>query len=296
MLHHWFNTIFKDELRVFIYPQRILLLHLKRTFKNGFKQELVHQQFVDLPQTSEVSGNETEQWESIVSALKQGLQAKHWLELAKNGAHTKIIISNHLVKYTVIPWSVELAIESERQAYMRHRFKIAYGEPSKAWDLCMSEPEFGKASIASGICSTLLKQLHQVFEQQGVAVSAIHPHLMLASNQMLTHIKQQKNQHHFWFVVIESGRACLSLVENGEWRFVRSMATGEDVTKQMEDLIQREVVISNVSAQLPIFWYGKVPQVSTAIKPDSRYIKVNLHHFELLNQQLEKQLKNWVLA
>ncbi len=294
MLHRWFNTLFKDELRVFIYPQRILLLHLKRTFKNGFKQALVHQQFVDLPQKTETNGSETAQWDSLVSTLQQVLQAKHWQALAKSGAYTRVIISNHLIKYTVIPWGIALAIESERQAYMQHRFKIAYGEPSKAWDLCMSEPDFGQASIASGVCAVLLKELHQVFEQQGIDVNAIHPHLMLASNQMLQHIKKQKNQKHFWFVVIESGRACVSLIENGEWRFVRSIATGEDVAKQVDDLIQREAVISNANTQLPIFWYGKTPGSSTALKADSRHIKINLHHFELLNQQLEKRLKNWV--
>ncbi len=296
MLHRWFNTLFKDELRVFIYPQRILLLHFKRTFNNGFKQELAHQQFVDLPKKNEIYGNEAAPWESLISTLNQVLQAKHWQAVAKSGAYTKIIISNHLVKYTVIPWSIALAIESERQAYMQHRFKIAYGEPSKTWDLCMSEPDFGQASIASGVCAVLLKELHQVFEQQGIDVYAIHPHLMLASNQMLKHIKTQKNQNHFWFVVIESGRACVSLIEDGEWRFIRNIAAGENVAKQVDDLIQREVVISNTNAQLPIFWYGKEPVVSNAHKADSRHIKIKLHDFELLNQQLEKRFKNWVAA
>lgn len=296
MLHRWFNTLFKDELRVFIYPQRILLLHFKRTFKNGFKQALVHQQFVDLAKKTETNGSEAAQWDGLVSTLQQVLQTKHWQAVAKSGSYTKIIISNHLVKYTVIPWSIALAIESERQAYMQHRFKIAYGETSKAWDLCMSEPAFGQASIASGLCSVLLKALHQVFEQHGINVYAIHPHLMLASNQMLKHIKTQKNKHHFWFVVIESGRACVSLIEDGEWRFVRNIAAGEDAAKQIDDLIQREVVVSNASAQLPIFWYGKTPVLVTGLKPDSQHIKVNLHHFELLNQQLEKRFKNWVAA
>jgi len=296
VLHRWFNTVFKDELRVFIYPQRILLLHLKRTFKNGFKQELAHQQFVDLPQKKEISGNEAAQWNGLVLTLKQVLQAKYWQALAKNGTYTKVIIYNHLIKYTVIPWSKALAIESERQAYMQHRFKIAYGEAAKAWDLCMDEPAFGQASIASGVCSVLLKELHQVFEQQGIDVNAIYPHLMLAGNQMLKHIKKQKNKHHFWFVVIESDRVCLSLIDNGEWRFIRNIAAGEDVAKQVDDLIQREVVISNTNSQLPIFWYGKAPVVSNAHKADSRHIKIKLHDFELLNQQLEKRFESWVAA
>jgi len=54
--------------------------------------------------------------------------------------------------------------------------------------------------------------------------------------------------------------------------------------------------VSNASAQLPIFWYGKTPVPVTGLKPDSQHIKVNLHHFELLNQQLEKSFKNWVAA
>lgn len=168
MLLHWFKSFFIDELRVFIHPQRIVLLRLTRTLKYGFKQQLIHELVIDLPSEERTAD---ELMQLMVEALKSALVKPEWL-----GAMPVIIVSNHFTFYSVIPWNSSLTGELERQAYLKHYFNLSFGEASKSWDFRMSEPGYGKATLSSAISSSLLIALHQVFEQANTKIVAVYPH------------------------------------------------------------------------------------------------------------------------
>lgn len=292
MLLRWFRSFVSDELRIFIHPQYILLTHLKRKSSARFKQQVVQQQVlsVDLSEPSN-------QCDALKNHLTNAFDSTQWQEVIKQGISAKVVISSHFARYAIIPWSVELAIESERQAFMRYRFNALFGDVVKTWDLRMSEPDFGQSAIASGIDAKLLTALHEVLAAANIRVNSISPYLMSAINQSAQQIKQQKINPDFWFVVVESERICFALIENGGWRLIRNVAVETDVSGQVNTLMQREIVNCNVSRTLPVVIYqaesGAHPILNIANFPT---IKIKSNGFEQTVNSPEKSVNKWLEA
>jgi len=252
VLLHWFNTLFKDELRVFIQPSRIELLRLKRSLKSGLKQQLVHQQVIDVAKNTDAAAAQAEQWSGLIAALKNALKSENW-----RGARPEVVLSNHFVRYAVIPWNTGLSGSSERQAYLTHCFYLIFGDAMKNRDLRMADSGFGKSTIASAVSNDLVRALHDAFQQANMRLAAIYPHLPLAMNQSLKlHKKRSLSQlNSFWFVVVQNDRLCLALIENRSWRVVKNVLVGNDVSRQITALIQREMINCNLSIKPPVLLY-----------------------------------------
>ncbi len=297
MLLRWFRSFVSDELHIFVHPQYILLTHLKRKTNLGFKQQLMHQQVlsVDLSESSN-------QWDALKNHLTDAFNSNQWQNIIKQGIGARVIVSSHFARYAIIPWSVELAVESERQAFMRYRFNTLFGDAVKTWDLRMSEPDFGQTAIASGIDSKLLIALHEVLATANIRVNSISPYLMQAINQSVrqikpAQIKQQKINPYFWFVVVESERLCFALIENGTWHLVKNVAVESDLSGQINTLIQREIVNCNVNSTLPVVIYqmdsGAHPVLNIANFPT---IKIKSNGFERAVNFPETGVNKWLEA
>lgn len=298
MLLHWFKSfgiasLFFDEVRVFVQPRRIVLMRLVRTLKSGFKQKVLHKQVIEIPQNVEPATSDSDHnqgvYQNLQQCLRLALSHKKW-----QGAIPTVIVSNHFVRYAVIPWKIELAVAAERQAYMQHCFSLAYGDVAKTWDLRMSEPVFGQPAIASAIHEGLLQRLHAVFSEFDMPLAAVHPHLMLAINQTVTQVSQQKRALTFWLVAIQNGRVCLTLLENGGWRAVKNVTIEADVSEQVTALIQRETVNCNVSFEAPVLLYWPESHHAQPLKlPQQKTIKVLPHPFDLQNSQASNVSATW---
>jgi hypothetical protein len=296
VLLHWLKSLFVDELWVFIHPQRITLLRLSRTLRNGLKQQLVHKQVIDLPlnlETArlEAASNDANDLQILSKCLQQALDNTEW-----QGAMPTVIVSNHFARYAIVPWNSELAIESERQAYMQHCFNLAYGESAKAWDLRMSEPNFSRSTMASAINRELLQVLHDVFVEADMKLAAVYPQLMLAINQTLRQLKKQKQSLSFWLVSIQSERVCLTLLIDGGWRLVKNVALEIDVSAQVTALIQREIVNCNVNDEVPVLLYWPEAQSNQSLKlTNHTTINVLTHQFDMQKGQASNSLTEGVL-
>ncbi|MDI1308937.1 MAG: hypothetical protein PSV17_05830 [Methylotenera sp.] len=299
----WFKSLFKDELWVFIHPQSITFLRLTRPLKKGLKQHIMHKQVIALPQdlaTKHLAAKQMgdNDWQILANYLKPMLKSAKW-----QGAVPTVIVSNQFARYAVIPWSNELAVEDERQAYMQHCFNLAYGDATKAWDLRMSEPDFGQSAMASAINRGLLQVLHEVFAEADMKLAAVYPQLMLAINQTVSQIKknhliQSENKAvTFWLVAIQSERVCLTLFDDSGWRLVKNVGIETDVSEQLTALIQREIVNCNVKEDVPVLLYRPESQRNKSLKlANHQVIPVPSHQFDMQNDQALNSVPSWVLA
>jgi len=293
----------RGELRIYVHPEYMLLTHLKPQsslgFKLGFKQQILRQQVLTVSLSEPLN-----QWNALKNSLVDALNSSTWQNVVKHGISAEIIISSHFARYAVIPWSVDLAVESERQAFMRYRFNALFGDAAKTWDLQMSEPEFGQTTIASGVDSSLINALHEVLATANISVNSISPYLMLAINQSVQQIQQQKTQQltiyqDFWFAVVESERLCFALIENSAWRLVKNVAVEMDLNTQLNTLIQREMVNCNINSTLPLVIYqaecGAEPVLNIAnsliIQIQSNGFEQTTNGFEQTKKTAEKSIK-----
>lgn len=248
MLLHWYNALLmraglRDELRILIQPQRLLVIRLKHRFG---RHTIIDQHEIDLAPTEDAHDVDLKPifqdlWRPAVSALRSVLGGPRWQRTIPT-----IVLSNHFVRYAIIPWNAELANTAERDAYLRHCFTLAYGETARYWDLCLSPVSFGQPALASGIATPLLEAIRLELEQAGLAAQNIHPNLMLAANETRAYLGKGNTGMSLCFVSLEPGRLCLGLVENGQWRSLKNIAAEADISKQLRALIQRESIMAGL--------------------------------------------------
>jgi len=159
-----------------------------------------------------------EPWQGAVAALK----SLEWTEPCR----VTVVLSNHFVRYAVIPWSDGLVTPAEEQAYLRHHFGKIHGERAKSWTPRASEDRRGVPRLASAIDTALLEELKNAFPKDGKAqLASVQPELMEAANRWRDAIPPGGA----WLVLAEPERACLAMHREGGWRSVQN-AKGDWLT------------------------------------------------------------------
>ena len=133
-----------------------------------------------------------------------------------------VVLSNHFVRYALVPWSAELAGEAEEEAYVRHHFVRVYGDRAKAWSFRASPAPAGAARLCSAIDANLLAALRSAFAKTRAKLVSVQPSLMAVFNRARAAVPARGA----WLVLAEPERACVALHSGGRWQAV-SNARGE---------------------------------------------------------------------
>jgi len=152
-----------------------------------------------------------EAWHGAVAALR----ALQWTAPAR----VEVILSNHFVRYAVIPWSKALSGAEEEQAYVRHHFVKIHGERAKSWVVRASPASAGAPRLASAIDAALLEEIRRAFPRGGRArLVAVQPLLMSRFNAW----REAVPEGGAWLVIAEGERACVALHAGRGWRSVQN--------------------------------------------------------------------------
>jgi hypothetical protein len=153
----------------------------------------------------------TEPWHGALAAIDA-------LEIAQPCAVT-VILSNHFVRYAVVPWSDALDSPAEEDAYVRHHFVKIHGERAKTWLLRSSESAGGAPRLVSAVDAGLIEALGKRFPKGGKArLASVQPQLMSKFNEWRGLVPAQGA----WLVLAEPDRACVALHAGGRWRAVQN--------------------------------------------------------------------------
>lgn len=152
-------------------------------------------------------------------------------------AEVTVVLSNHFVRYVLIPWSEALSNAEEEIAFVRYCFAKVHGERSKAWDLRLGRAPRGSAQIASAVDSALVQAIRASFPAGAKAkLASVQPYLMSAFNRWRPLVKGARA----WFLLVERERACLAHLDNGRWSAVRNARGSFDEPAQWAQLLDRE--------------------------------------------------------
>lgn len=149
------------------------------------------------------------------------------LDAAALSGRVTVVLSNHFVRYALVPWSDSLAGPAEEEAYVRHHFARIYGERAKGWAVRAS-PDRG-ARLCSAVDASLLESVKSAFRGKKAKVVSIQPALMAGFNR----VRKSIPRGGAWLVAAEPGRACVALYAGG-WRSVQN-ARGA-----WQDILERE--------------------------------------------------------
>lgn len=159
-------------------------------------------------------------------------------DLPREGA-LSVVLSAHLVRYAILPWSAALGSEEEWMAYARHTFASIHGAAAAQWSIRLCPTGRRKPRVACAIDTPLLDAL-----LKNERIVSIQPRLMAEFNAR----RAQFGRASAWFVLQEPGRLTISLIAEGEWKLIRTRQAHEDWRAALPDLLARELVAAGEPA------------------------------------------------
>jgi hypothetical protein len=216
--------LWRDKVRFVLCKDRLIVLH----YQSGRRPHIISRQVFPY------SGSEPG-WLPLLALLESVLKSQEW-----KAADAMVILSNHFVRFLVLPWNETLLSGAEKMALVQHRFDEVYGEVSTDWDFRLSEGAFGTASIACAIPLKLLDQLKAIFENSALKLKLVQPYLMTAFNAC----RKQLGKEPTWFVLAERDNICVGLLQKGHWSSIRLRHVVSDWFEEAMLMLEREALLA----------------------------------------------------
>lgn len=173
-----------------------------------------------------LTGNDPAHWAEPLRALSALLDEPVW-----HGQEIGVILSSHYVRYIVVPAGRNLT-QAECLALAKVLFHETYGDLADNWEIRVSPPGMGLATIASGVPRDLLADLDKVCGKRG-RLTSVRPSLMPVFNRA----RRLMGKAAGYLAVVEAGRIVLVSVANRQWKSADSRA-GDGTT--LPHLLQEE--------------------------------------------------------
>ncbi|MGO5000038.1 hypothetical protein [Oceanisphaera sp. W20_SRM_FM3] len=152
-----------------------------------------------------------------------------------------ILVSNHFIRYCLLPWSEHIASPRELESYARICFEEIYGSLGNEWHFRFSPQARGQARLSAAMPAALIANLQQIASERGWRLRSIQPYLMSAFNHFAKTLPKQD----FLFILAEPQRSTLLLALGGHWVHVRSLSS-LDSDQALATLIARETELQKL--------------------------------------------------
>ena len=173
-----------------------------------------------------------EPWQGALATLLSEVDA--W---RRDRVSVTIVLSNHFVRYALVPPGTRVSGAEEEHALARYYFAKVHGEQSRTWDVRLSDALSNGPKVACAIDAGLLAAVHACFpSDRRPRLVSVQPLLMSAFNCW----RGQFPKTGAWFLLIETGRACLALHSGRNWIAVQNTKGDFPDTEAWAHLLDRE--------------------------------------------------------
>jgi hypothetical protein len=155
-----------------------------------------------------------------------------------------VVLSNHFVRYMLVPWSAQISTNEEFCNYAASMFADVYGEVSSGWDVCVSAERSGSPRLAAAVDLSLLSAIRVAVAKTRLRLASVQPYLMAAYNR----VAQPRKEKDFVFMLVETGRACILAAQGGKWSYVSTM-TAPEQPAALSFLLEREIQLADLQGE-----------------------------------------------
>lgn len=212
-------------------------------------------------------------WQVPLALLEKATRENIW----KN-ANASIVLSNHYVRYQMLPPSEDALDEEEQQALLHHLFTQTYGAAALQWEYRLSENTKESPGIACAIDRELLTALQQTCKNARLRLRSLQPYLSLSFNLM----RREAGNRAGWLCVVEPFRFSAVFVRKGSWKtVVNRRLEGNDSILEIVARLERESLLAGFGDESrAVMFYGPDMQ-----KPSAKSIgKWKVTRFEIPRQ------------
>ncbi|PWF40450.1 hypothetical protein C7C56_026105 [Massilia glaciei] len=178
-------------------------------------------------------------WRAAVEGLRRFLEMP---EIGKG--ELGIVLSNHFVRYLLIPWNDQIASEEEFRNYAAAAFEEVYGEAGAGWEVSVSAERPGSPRLAAALDRQLLEAIRATLANTCVRLTLVQPYLMAAFNRVV----RPRHDEDLVFMLVEAGRACILVAQGGKWCHVSAAAVPQDPAA-LSSLLEREIQLADLPGE-----------------------------------------------
>ncbi|HKO89416.1 MAG TPA: hypothetical protein VJU83_12985 [Burkholderiales bacterium] len=151
-------------------------------------------------------------WQTAAAALAHGLSELGW-----RNARLQVRLSNHFVRYALVPGADKLRNQAERIAAAQHQLRSLYGERADTW-LIVPATVRGDNRLVAAVDKGLVETLAAATAGPGLQLRRVEALLIWCYNQVRRRIDNRPT----WLTIVEPGRLCVAYFDNKAWGFVRN--------------------------------------------------------------------------
>lgn len=227
--------LLSDRVRIALTPEAVSAARISRSFR----PEVTEKHTVPC-----APGTAPADWQAALAALTELLS-----RMKPDPAQVTVILSNHYVRYALMPWSENLRHPQELMAYARHRFASILGEDAKNWEIRLSPGGPGEPRVASAVDPALLQSLQDRFKDSRLRLASIQPYLMAAYNLW----RRNLNAGDCMFLAVENRLYACAAFRGGQWCSVHGGALQGELADELPVVLDRERVWGDFSDRPPVF-------------------------------------------
>lgn len=219
------SRLWRDQVEIFFAPGRIDRVRLSRGLKPVISSVVT--ELID-----DVQGGKPV-WEKPLQQLEQMLADAA-------GTGMTVTLSNHYVRYITLPPQSEITTPEEVLAYADFRMREVYGAHVDQWILSVSQwnPLYG--AICAAIPQGLWAQLQEVVLRHKIKLNTVEPYLTAVLDRWSKSLNPEKT----YLALVETGRICVGLLQDGIWKSIRNQRVSQDYPDALWAALDQEAVLS----------------------------------------------------
>ena len=219
--------LWHKQLRISIHPDRVCIGRVA----NEGQAEVTEGRVVAVPPGQWP-------WDGPLAALR-----KQIADYAGRDVTVRVSLSNHYVRYALVPWRDRVASHAEQVAFARHCFKNLYGAPAAQWDIRVSDGGYRRNSLASAVDREWMVRLDQVFTEHKLKRISVQPWFMTACNRFRTEIDRHPEG---CVAVLERGRVALGIYDSFGWRSLSVRKLDAADPRLLSPILAQELLSANL--------------------------------------------------
>lgn len=218
------SRLWRDQLHVFLAPGRVDWVRWKRGLKpiQTEKATAVCETVEDGPV-----------WAAALQQLDKILSDAA-------GAELSLILSNHWVRYAVMPPQNEITTPEEVKSYADFRLREIYADRVDSWTFSISDWNPLTGAMCAAIPRDLLTQLEQLAADRRCKISVLEPYLASVYDRWQAQLQGDT----VYMAVIEAGRICLAVIQRGIWQSVRNQRISHSAAEDLLTALDQEAIWS----------------------------------------------------
>jgi len=218
-------------------PGNAALVRIRR----GWRPKLVQKSLASSSVGMALMDSQHQPWLTELGLLK-GL-----LEEVKHKRPITVVISNHYMRYRLVPPPPLSMPKTEVQALIQHCFRETYGNVADDW-IIRANPLPGRGDqVACAVDKALIEGLGVILRKPGLKLESVKPHFMAGFNTICRRINSSSS----CFVQAESGRVMIGIVRDNAWLGLRAVAVNGNLGEELPTHIDREVLLAGEGNENP---------------------------------------------